>query len=177
MLMNKLWGHFSTITKHKWNVGKLCLRCGLVKQGLCHDNSKYSWIEFSSGVKYFQGNRSPIDKEKEEKGYSLGWLHHKGKNKHHWEYWVDHAKGGMQGIEMPTNYVVEMFCDRVTATRIYQKEKYTNAAPYEYYLRGKQNYLMHEKTHQLLASLLEKLANTDLDTTIDYIRKEVLHNK
>ena len=61
--MNKLWGHFSTITAHKIKVGQLCFRCGLYKQGLLHDLSKYSWVEFSAGVKYFQGNRSPIEKE------------------------------------------------------------------------------------------------------------------
>ena len=80
--MNKLWGHFKTITAHKLAVTKLCFRCGLYKQGLLHDLSKYTPVEFCAGVKYFQGNRSPIDYEKEVKGYSLGWLHHKGRNKH-----------------------------------------------------------------------------------------------
>lgn len=75
--MNRFWGHLTTITRHKLLVGKLCFDCGLYKQGLLHDLSKYSWVEFSSGVKYFQGNRSPIDKEKEVIGYSKGWLHHK----------------------------------------------------------------------------------------------------
>ena len=87
--MNRFIGHLTTITRHKIKVGKLCFKCGLYKQGLLHDLSKYSWVEFSAGVKYFQGNRSPIDKEKEVVGYSKGWLHHKGRNKHHWEYWID----------------------------------------------------------------------------------------
>lgn len=175
--MNKLWGHFSTITTHKIKVGQLCFRCGLYKQGLLHDLSKYSWVEFSAGVKYFQGNRSPIEKEKETIGYSMGWLHHKGRNKHHWEYWIDMGKEGMQGTEMPVNYVVEMFCDRVTATKIYQKDKYTDKAPYEYYLRGRHRYLMHPKTHELLESMLKMLAETDLDTTIHHIRVNILKNK
>ena len=168
--MNKLVGHFSTITAHKIKVGQLCFRCGLYKQGLLHDLSKYSWVEFSAGVKYFQGNRSPIEKEKET-------LHHKGRNKHHWEYWVDMGKNGMQGTAMPVNYVVEMFCDRVTATRIYQKDKYTDQAPYEYYLRGRHRYMMHPDTHQLLETMLKMLADTDLDTTVQYIRKEILKNQ
>ena len=159
--MNKLWGHFSTITAHKIKVGQLCFRCGLYKQGLLHDLSKYSWVE----------------KEKETIGYSLGWLHHKGRNKHHWEYWVDMGKDGMQGTAMPVNYVVEMFCDRVTATKIYQKDKYTDQAPYEYYLRGRHRYMMHPDTHQLLETMLKMLADTDLDTTIQYIRKEILKNQ
>ena len=144
---------------------------------MLHDLSKYSWVEFSAGVKYFQGNRSPIEKEKETIGYSLGWLHHKGRNKHHWEYWVDMGKDGMQGTAMPVNYVVEMFCDWVTATKIYQKDKYTDQAPYEYYLRGRHRYMMHPDTHQLLETMLKMLADTDLDTTIQYIRKEILKNQ
>ena len=83
--MNRFIGHLSTILHHKIRVTTLCIRCGIIKQGLLHDLSKFSPIEFCSGVKYFQGNRSPINQEKEIKGYSLGWLHHKGRNKHHWE--------------------------------------------------------------------------------------------
>ena len=77
--------HLKTITQHKIKVTWLCFRCHLFKQGLLHDLSKYSYIELKTGFKYYQGYRSPIDAEKEEKGYSLGWLHHKGRNKHHWE--------------------------------------------------------------------------------------------
>ncbi len=175
--MNKLWGHFSTITCHKIKVGQLCFRCGLYKQGLMHDLSKYSWVEFSAGVKYYQGDRSPIEKEKEVVGYSLGWLHHKGRNRHHWEHWIDMNKEGMFGIEMPANYVVEMFCDRVAATMIYQKDQFTTRSPYDYYLKGRHKYMMHPKTHELLECLLKMLAESDLDTTIAYIRKEVLKNQ
>ena len=85
----RFWGHLKTITLHKLRVTRLCFKMGLIKQGLLHDLSKYSPVEFWAGVRYFQGNRSPIDAEKEAKGYSEGWLHHKGHNKHHWEYWID----------------------------------------------------------------------------------------
>ena len=87
--MNKALSHLHTINKHKLKVTWLCFRCHLYKQGLLHDLSKYSYIELKTGFHYYQGFRSPIDAEKEEKGYSLGWLHHKGRNKHHWEYWLD----------------------------------------------------------------------------------------
>ena len=72
--LKRFWGHFLTINKHRLEVMRLCFKCGLIKQGLMHDLSKYSFIEFFSGVKYYQGYRSPIDAEKEDKGYSLGWL-------------------------------------------------------------------------------------------------------
>lgn len=172
--MNKFMGHFMTITRHKLGVTKLCFRCGLYKQGLLHDLSKYSFVEFSAGVKYFQGNRSPIDKEKEVNGYSLGWLHHKGRNKHHWEYWLDNAYHGIKPIEMPTNYVVEMFCDRVVASRIYQKEMYHDDSALNYYLNGIPHIIMHENTAELLHHLLQYLRDNGLDESIRYIRKEIL---
>ena len=78
----KAFAHFCTITKHKKLVLKECFRVGLYKQGLLHDMSKYSWTEFRVGCRYYQGTRSPNNAEREEKGYSSAWLHHKGRNKH-----------------------------------------------------------------------------------------------
>ena len=94
MIMNRLtngWNHFRTITKHKRAVMQGCFKVGLYRQGLMHDLSKYTPEEFRTGVLYFQGNRSPNAAEKEELGYSRAWLHHKGRNKHHYEYWIDLA--------------------------------------------------------------------------------------
>ena len=169
--MNKLWGHFFTITTHKLKVTFLCFRCGLYKQGLLHDLSKYSFIEFFSGVKYFQGNRSPIDKEKEIKGYSLGWLHHKGRNKHHWEYWLDNGPTGIKALKIPINYVLEMFCDRVIASKIYQKENYQDDSALIYYKNGRDSILIHPNTDQLILHLLTYLSDNGLDKTIAYIKK------
>ncbi|MEG2909461.1 MAG: DUF5662 family protein [Erysipelotrichaceae bacterium] len=174
--MNKLIGHFMTITKHKIDVTKLCFCCGLIKQGILHDLSKYSWIEFRAGVKYYQGNRSPINAEKEAIGYSLGWLHHKGRNKHHWEYWLDNACLGIKPIEMPINYVVEMFCDRVAASRTYQKERYNDQSALIYYLDGVDNIIMHENTKRIILDLLQHLSDYGLDSTILYIRNDILKN-
>ena len=123
------WHHFHTITHHKLVVMGGCFRVGLWKQGLLHDLSKYSWEEFRTGVLYYQGNRSPNAAEKEEKGFSRAWLHHKGRNKHHFEYWTDvsgkedHWK--IVGVKMPVNYLAEMVMDRISASKIYQGKAYT----------------------------------------------------
>ncbi len=69
--MNKLVGHFSTITAHKIKVGQLCFRCGLYKQGLLHDLSKYSWVEFSAGVKYFKATGHRLKRKK--KRLAIHW--------------------------------------------------------------------------------------------------------
>ena len=157
-----------------------CFKLGLYKQGLLHDLSKYSPTEFFVGVKYFQGDRSPNNAEREDTGVSLAWLHHKGRNKHHLEYWIDYsldANGKMDGMEMPTKYVVEMFVDRIAASKNYQKENYTDESPYLYYQKSKDHYLIHKKTAELLEFMLKMLAEKGEEETFDYIRKNILHNK
>ena len=109
-----------------------CFRMGLYWQGLIHDLSKYSLTEFKTGVEYYQGNKSPNAAEREDKGYSEAWLHHKGRNRHHYEYWTDVTKDrslGIVGIKMPVKYVAEMFADRVAACKTYEKDRYTTMSP------------------------------------------------
>ena len=108
-------GHLRTILHHKKLVFIHCCKCGIVWQGLVHDMSKFSPTEFFQGVKYFQGNRSPNAKERELFGYSKAWMHHKGRNKHHFEYWTDYniKARNVMPVEMPVKYVVEMLCDRM----------------------------------------------------------------
>ena len=106
--MNKFWGHLKTITHHRHLVMRGCFRMGLIWQGLTHDLSKYSPTEFFAGVRYYQGNRSPNTAEREANGYSLAWMHHKGRNRHHFEYWTDYGVSGegIIGVEMPKKYGV-----------------------------------------------------------------------
>lgn len=170
--MKYLFKHLHTINKHKYLVTKLCFSCGLYKQGLLHDLSKYSFVELKTGATYFQGNRSPIDREKELKGYSMGWLHHKGKNKHHWEYWLDNAPQGIKPLPMPKKYVIEMFCDRVAASTTYLKENYTDASAYDYYMNGRDHILIHPETDEQIITLLTYLKDNGLDKTIQYIKHE-----
>ena len=169
--------HFSTITRHKLLVGKLCFRCGLYRQGLMHDLSKYGPSEFLMGVKYYQGNRSPNDAEREAKGVTTAWLHHKGRNKHHLEYWIDydvkHKDRGMVGMKMPDNYIVEMFCDRVAASRIYQGDAYTDRSALDYYYHGKSKVMLHPYTRQKLELLLKKLADEGEDAAFAYAKRYV----
>ncbi|MBE5916142.1 MAG: catalase [Pseudobutyrivibrio ruminis] len=172
--------HFKTITHHRHLVMKGCFAVGLYKQGLLHDLSKYSPVEFLVGAKYYQGDKSPNNAEREDKGVSLAWLHHKGRNKHHFEYWIDYGLDKdhkMTGMEMPVNYVVEMYVDRVAACKNYQKEAYTDASALEYYNKGKGKYLMHKNTAALLENMLEYLAAHGEKATNEYIRKNILCNK
>lgn len=180
MDIHKVIGHLKTINHHKWLVMKGCFRVGLFKQGLLHDLSKYGYAELHVGMKYFQGNRSPNNAEREEIGYSSAWLHHKGRNKHHYEYWIDYGTGkekGMVGMKMPKKYVVEMFIDRIAASKNYMKGNYNDSKPLEYYMHGKENAIIHEETGKLLEQLLKMLAIQGEKKTFAYIRKHVLSNR
>ena len=134
-VVNNFFGHLRTITKHRHMVIKHCKKAGILWQGLRHDLSKYSPTEFIPGVKYYTGTKSPNEGERIDKGYSVAWLHHKGRNKHHFEYWMDYSNVTHRNdpVEMPYNYVVEMFCDRVAASKIYNGSLYKETDPIDYF--------------------------------------------
>ncbi len=178
MSLKNLVGHFNTITKHRHKVIVHCLKAGIFFQGCFHDLSKYLPSEFLVGVKFYQGNRSPNEGEREAYGYSKAWLHHKGRNKHHFEYWTDYnpETRRIEPVEMPLNYVVEMFCDRVAASKIYMKDKYTDKAPLDYFLKSKKNRIINKNTSDLLEKLLTMLYEKGEKETFKYI-SSMVHNK
>ena len=178
------WKHFRTITNHKMLVMKDCFKIGLYRQGLLHDLSKYTPVEFLIGCKYYKGYMSPNNAERNEKGYSSAWLHHKGRNKHHLEYWIDYGLGdesgegkAMSGMKMPICYAVEMFIDRVCASKNYQGENYKEDSALRYYERGKDHYLLHPDTRAVLEYLLTMLAVKGEKETYSYVKRKVLKNK
>lgn len=168
-----IWGHFKTITHHRHLVIKHCFKCGLYWRGLMHDLSKYSPVEFWPGAKYYLGNRSPNEKERELKGYSAAWLHHKGRNRHHWEYWNDYnpATCKVEPVIMPTEFIIEMFCDRVAASKVYKGKDYDPNAALEYFKNRKDYYGMHKVTADKLEFLLTMLAEKGEKETFAYIKK------
>ena len=174
--MNAL-GHFKTVCHHKYLVMQGCFKVGLYYQGITHDLSKFSPTEFIVGAKYYQGDRSPNNAEREDIGYSSSWLHHKGRNKHHYEYWIDYSiheiKGGMAPAPMPVRYVVEMMMDRIAASKVYLGDKYTDAEPLNYFKRGYEC-AMHEKTKKQLYILLKMLADKGEEETFSYVKHVIL---
>ena len=167
-------GHFRTITRHKLTVMDLCFKVGMIRQGLLHDLSKYSPAEFLTGVRYYRGDRSPNAVEKAEKGYSAAWLHHKGRNRHHFEYWLDleYNGDGVRGARMPLEYVLEMVCDRIAACKIYQGDAYTDHSPWEYY-KGRTratDTALHPDTKALLEEILMLLDQKGEKKALAYMR-------
>ena len=174
-------GHFITITRHKLLVLNYCFRVGLYRQGLLHDLSKYSPTEFIRGSRYYQGNKSPNDAERQETGRSVAWMHHKGRNKHHYEYWTDYQlgtpKGTMGGTKMPLRYVVEMYCDRIAASQVYNGNGYNSQISLKYFLKGKDAMMIHPETSALLERLLRMTACYGEKRTMQYIRHVLLKQK
>ena len=170
--MANVIGHFRTITRHRHKVIKHCFKAGIGWQGLRHDLSKYSPTEFFNGVKYYDGTRSPNELERLDRGYSKAWLHHKGRNKHHFEYWNDYNPKIRKyaPVKMPLNYVIEMFCDRVAASKIYQGDKYTDASAYDYYEKSRGHILIHPETGELIGKMLLVLKEQGEDAAFDYVR-------
>ncbi len=171
--------HFNTITKHRNKVIVHCFKAGIGFQGLRHDLSKYSPVEFIPGAKYYQGTRSPNEMERERDGYSTAWLHHKGRNHHHFEYWTDYnpAVKKVMPVKMPAKYVAEMFCDRVAASKIYAGDKYNDRYPLEYFLKGKQRRAIHPETSDFIEKLLTMLAEKGEEETFAYIRQFIKSGK
>ena len=178
--------HFMTITEHRLLVMRGCFAVGLYWQGLTHDLSKYSPTEFIPGAIYYQGNRSPNNAEREAIGYSSAWLHHKGRNRHHYEYWLDYssenyvnknlAKRGVSvPVEMPKRYVIEMLMDRIAASKVYNKDKYTDDLPLKYFTRTMALTPMHKNTKKLLYALLRMLAVYGEKKTFGYIKRRLVN--
>ena len=175
----KAWQHFKTITKHRRLVRQGCFKVGLYWQGLTHDLSKYSITEFKSGVLYYQGTRSPNTAERELKGYSEAWMHHKGRNRHHYEYWSDLSLETRQYeyVPMPRKYLVEMVMDRRAACMVYQGKNYHPSSALEYLNNSRERLLMHPQTRKELEYILTMLAEEGEEKTFRYLRQEVLKDK
>ena len=175
----KVWKHFKTITTHKLIVMGGCFKVGLYKQGLLHDLSKYTPEEFRVGIRYYQGNRSPNAAERLDKGYSEAWMHHKGRNKHHAEYWTDLSMETKryEPVPMPRKYLVEMVMDRRAACIVYEGKNYTPASALNYYLRSRERDIMHPNTQRELEYVLTMLAQEGEKKTFRYLRDEVLKGK
>lgn len=172
-----IWGHFKTITKHKILVARGCFRIGLIKQGLLHDMSKYSPTEFIPGIKYYKGTESPNNTERKIYGVSGAWLHHKGRNKHHFEYWLDYSLDrsnvGYVGMKIPKNYMAEMFVDRVCAGKIYNGDSFKQTDPLDYFEKGIGATILHSASREYLTMLLSMYAKEGEDFTFEYLKRDL----
>lgn len=176
--MFKILGHFITITRHRHMVMRYCFKAGLYKQGLLHDLSKYSLSEFIPSVKYYaNGKYSPNANERNAKGYSSAWLHHKGRNKHHCEYWFDYNKelGIYAPVPMPKRYIAESICDRIAASKNYNRKNYKPIMALEYFINEQNRLVIHEETKKEMQMLLEMYVKYGQKYLFKYLKKNYRH--
>ena len=165
-MLKNIIKHFNTITKHKWVVFKLCIKAGIPWQGIVHDLSKYSITEFFESAKYYNGTRSPIVFARNDMGYSKAWLHHKGRNKHHYEYWYD-SKAPESTPVIPYKYAVEMVCDTLAAGIVYNGKNWTKNTQLEYWNRTKEKELVNEKIKKFLEAVYVQVSKEGIDKVVN----------
>lgn len=174
--VKNFFGHLHTVNVHRFKVFCLCCRVGIPIQGLVHDLSKYSPVEFWEGVKYYQGNYSPIRNCKKVEGYSKAWLHHKGRNKHHYEYWYDYTLEEVAPV-MPFKYYLELVCDTLAAGMTYQDEKWDQHYQLKYWERVKDTAIIHPKMAILLEKTYEDISERGLKKALNRKNLRELYNK
>lgn len=175
-MINKTWLHFKKICIHKYWVAYYCFRCGLYWRGIKHDMSKFSPIEFWESVKYYQGNRSPIDAAKEDKGWSSAWMHHKGRNTHHYEYWQDNFDNGGNPLIMPYEDSAEMLCDYLAAGRAYMGKEFSYMLEWVWWTKKNSKPLaMHKVNHAFISRILHKLMLFETNGILDTDDKIILN--
>jgi len=148
--------HLKTILIHKFWVFYYCCKLGIVWQGITHDLSKFSLVEFKESIRFFQGGKaSPIPAAKKEQGYSLAWQHHKGRNPHHYEYWTDNYDSGTTYIKMPYKYVLELVADYLAAGKTYNGKNFTVKQEIEWWNGCKDGKAINNETKLLITYIFE----------------------
>ena len=168
--------HFNLVAKHKYWVFKLSLKVGIPFRGIVHDLSKYSIIEFSESVKYYNGKISPLTVSREKNGYSNAWLHHKGRNRHHSEYWVDFKSPDIAPV-IPYKYILEMVCDKLAASIVYNGKNWTNSSEYEYWQNAKKKEIINPKVVNFLDNVFSQVKENGIDKTLTKDNMKFLYKK
>ena len=168
-LTEKIVKHIALVSKHRWIVFKYAVKAGIPWRGLLHDLSKFSPTEFFESIKYYNGKRSPLHECREQIGYSKAWLHHKGRNKHHFEYWEDMSKSKRFGVFLPYKYMVEAVCDKISAGMVYAGDKWNQREPYEYWtnVEKKAPVEKHPGSIEFMDIVTKKIADEGLDSAIN----------
>ena len=175
-MIKNIIGHTKTIVKHRWIVFKLACKAGIPWRGFVHDLSKFSPTEFWEGVKYFVGTHSPITEAKKDKGYSEAWLHHKGRNKHHPEYWVDYDVDPLVPV-IPYKYAVEKVCDDLSAGIVYNGKNWTQDVQYNYYMKQREVVLINPKIDNFLIDVYSQVKDNGIEKTINKKNLKLLYKK
>lgn len=159
LTLQNILGHWRTVRTHRKWVRHYCHLAGITWRGIKHDLSKYSPVEFFESARYWTGTGSPINEAKKYKGYSRAWLHHRGRNPHHWAYWADNFSEGFTVYPMPRDDFVEMVCDFLAAGRAYSGVGFSYTGERAWWLHERENgsRAMNEKNKKMLDIIFSDL--------------------
>lgn len=175
--MKNFFGHLKTVLKHKWIVFKLSIKAGIPIRGILHDMSKFSLVEFWESVKFYQGGKkSPLAVSREVLGYSKAWLHHKGRNKHHLEYWYDEDLREQPIV--PFKYCLEMVCDKLSASIVYEGKNWTKESELKYWnTREKDKLIINPKIRDFLTEVFTEVSIYGIDKVVNKEHLRKVYNK
>ena len=176
MKLINIFKHTKLVLNHKYVVFKLCCKVGIPWRGFLHDWSKFSPTEFLESIKYYNGHGSPITICKKENGYSKAWLHHKGRNKHHPEYWIDMSIPDKTVI-MPYKYAVEMICDKMAAGIVYQGKEWNKEWQLKYYTKEREKSLIHPQMDKFMLTIFTEVSKNGLNKTLTKQNMKKLYEK
>lgn len=175
-MIKKIFGHIKTVTKHKWVVFKLCCKVGIPFRGLRHDLSKFSPTEFLESIQYYTGTHSPIPEARKDKGYSRAYLHHRGRNKHHFEYWVDFETKQVAPV-IPYKYVLEAVCDDLAAGIVYSGEKWKRSTQYDYWMKKRQRTIVNPKVDGFVTEVFSQVKENGIEKVLTKKNMRELYKK
>ena len=175
LTFSKILNHWRTIHKHRKWVRYYCFLAGIPWRGITHDLSKYSFHEWVESARYYTGTHSPIEEAKKQQGYSRAWLHHRGRNPHHWAYWADNFSEGLMVHCMPQKDFVEMVCDFLAAGRAYSGSLFTYSEEYKWWLNERENgcKAMNEKNKRMLDIIFSDLEKAENPMITHALRSQV----
>lgn len=176
MKISNIFKHTNLVMHHKWLVFKLCCKVGIPWRGFMHDWSKFSPTEFWESVRYYDGHKSPITVCKMQNGYSKAWLHHKGRNRHHYQYWTDLSLKE-SNIIMPYEYAAEMVCDQLAAGMTYNRKKWNNDTQLKYYMEKERKNRINPQIDQFLIAVYTEVSQNGVDVTLTKKNIKKLYEK
>lgn len=91
---------------------------------------------------------------------------HKGRNKHHFEYWIDISAPNKTPFIL-YKYTVEMICDTIAASIVYNGKKWIPEDCLNYFENRKDLKWINDSTKKILKEVYESLIDNGLDKTID----------
>lgn len=149
--------HLILTFQHKYFVFLFALRLGIPYRGFMHDWSKLSFEELLTSGKYYTGVQSPqIQERNANDNYSKVSVHHVGRNKHHWQYWVDYRGFNTLVYCIPYVYAVEFVCDSLAASRVYNGKHWERGDAYQYFNHYCDKCLMHPSIKEFASDCFAK---------------------